>query len=421
MYVRDVLILLLILLASLWLRLWRLGEITTPYFDEQYHVPAIVAMSRGNWTQVFDYRDPVAQTWDWLHPPLAKYLAAWSVAVLGEHPAAWRLSSAIAGVLVLVVFYFFLRDLGRQWWQLRSVALVRSLALGGTVLLASSGLLLVQSRIAMNDIWLTLWLLLAVWSWLHWWKQPRALLRLLLAGALLGLAVATKWTAWLLLGWLLVLTVAKRVSKRWQWRTLPFRLFSLLLLPAAIYVLSYWPLLWQPAGLSRFLELQQVIWQSQLHNPSSHPESSRPWSWPLGGQAVRYFADADRELYLFENPWLLTYTGLLLAGMAVALTRQRWRARLAAVLQWGQPRPRQATFILLSCYLVTFLPFLFFSRIMFLYHYLPSLPFVLAVTMYVWQRLFARAPQALHFNFYFWPVWFLLLAYPLWTALQLYF
>ena len=406
MTTKEIVILLCIMFFALFVRLWRLDYPSVAYFDEQYHVPAILAMSRDQWALPFNYQNQTVATWDWLHPPLAKYWQALSVKLLGEVPAAWRLPSALFGVILLIVYYFFVRFVAWQFlWPTKPQQAI-NLALGSTFLLSLSGLLLVQSRIAMNDVLSSFFILSASFAFVVFLRFPKKLWLLLLTGAILGLAIAAKWTGL----WFMLLFVLWSCCALPSWRALPFRIFSLLILPVAIYVGSYYPLLNQSNGLSKFYLLQQVILSSHLQNPSTHSDSSSPLSWPFGGKSVWYFTDQVANIYLFENYLLLFYGFVSL----VALLCLIYRNKITALRQ-------PIVYFLLFCYLVSFLPFIFFSRIMFLYHYLPALPFLLLWPVYVLQVMLDGKRYGVWFNFYFWPAWFFVLAYPLWTALRLYF
>ncbi|HET7728238.1 MAG TPA: phospholipid carrier-dependent glycosyltransferase [Candidatus Limnocylindrales bacterium] len=127
---------------------------------------------------------------------------------IGHYPFAWRLPGVIAGVLTLVLLYL----LARVLFARRSVALL----VGVFGLL--DGMLFVQSRIAMNDVYVGLFILAAytlfawLWTatrarWAFWALMP-------VIGLLLGLALASKWVAAYAIGALGILILARSALGR---------------------------------------------------------------------------------------------------------------------------------------------------------------------------------------------------------------
>jgi dolichyl-phosphate-mannose-protein mannosyltransferase len=420
---KELVILALILFFALFARLFRLDYPSQMYFDEVYHVPAAMLMAEG------DFLTPFAptqltydgqHTLDWLHPPLAKYFQGSSMALFGKTPLAWRLPSVGASLAVLVTFYFLLRLLGQHYFfhwlkgAARQSAAI-NLALLGTFLFSLDGIFLVMSRLAMNDVFLLCFGLLAVLAYV-WRLVRQRSLYLLLVGLCLGLALATKWSAL----WLLVVLLLHELGRLQAWRKLPFIIFALVVTPFFLYLLSYLPSFWQGLSLPEFFVSQKTIVWSQLTNPSLHLYSSDPLSWPLNWRPVWFFATDGAflppgfvaNIYLLANP-LLNLFGLAVLPLAfVAMfARGRWSASL------------QMTYFLLTLYLANLLPWIFFKRPLFLHHYLLATPFLLMILAYFAFNLISQvkepaARRAWLFNFLFWPLLVFVLFYPHWTALR---
>ncbi len=107
---------------------------------------------------------------------------------LGSHAFAWRLPGVILGALTAACLYLLARILFRR----RLVA-----ALTGVFVLAD-GMFFVQSRIGMNDIYVGFFIVAAYTLfaavWTGWWRGRAAFwVAMPLIGALLGLALASKW------------------------------------------------------------------------------------------------------------------------------------------------------------------------------------------------------------------------------------
>jgi 4-amino-4-deoxy-L-arabinose transferase-like glycosyltransferase len=128
---------------------------------------------------------------------------------VGSHAFAWRLPGVIAGVLMAACLYL----LGRILFRRRLVAgLVAVFAL-------VDGMLFVQSRIAMNDAYVGLFIVAAytVFAavWTGWWRWRGAFwVAMPLIGGLLGLALAAKWVAAYAIGALALLLLVRSALGR---------------------------------------------------------------------------------------------------------------------------------------------------------------------------------------------------------------
>jgi hypothetical protein len=127
---------------------------------------------------------------------------------VGHYPLAWRIPGVLFGALTAAVIYLLARVLFRR----RDVAVLAGL------FALLDGMLFVQSRIAMNDVYTGFFILAAylLFAWL--WLQPRrwwAFWALMPAvGVLLGLALASKWVAAYAIGALGILILARSALGR---------------------------------------------------------------------------------------------------------------------------------------------------------------------------------------------------------------
>ncbi|MEP7041219.1 MAG: phospholipid carrier-dependent glycosyltransferase, partial [Chloroflexota bacterium] len=118
----------------------------------------------------------------------------------GSNAFAWRLAGVVFGAALVAIIYLFAATLFTR----------RRVAVLAAAFVAFDGMSYVMSRIAMNDIFVAVFIAAAyaffwqIWSgrWARsaWWVLP-------LVGVLIGLAAASKWVGWYaLLGlWVLVL------------------------------------------------------------------------------------------------------------------------------------------------------------------------------------------------------------------------
>jgi hypothetical protein len=128
---------------------------------------------------------------------------------IGSYPFAWRLPGVLLGALTAGVLFLLARVLFRR----RAVGvLVSAFAL-------LDGMFFVQSRIAMNDVYVGFFILAAyllfAWAWLDPWRHRRAFWVVLpTVGVLLGLALASKWVAAYAIGALGILVLVRSALGR---------------------------------------------------------------------------------------------------------------------------------------------------------------------------------------------------------------
>jgi dolichyl-phosphate-mannose--protein O-mannosyl transferase len=235
-------------------RVYRVGEIKSYIFDEVYHTVTAKLIARDD-PRAYEWWNPPIEpntAVDWLHPPLAKYTQALGMKVFGETPFGWRISSVLFGTAVV----WLTAELARYLFKDKTIGLLSGF------FVAMDGLLLVQSRLAMNDIHVAFMLLLTflLYAWyrreLHAvidspkkFEQERTELRkrFLLAGLCAGLAMGTKWSGLFGLGvlWLFefvfLMTDLHKVAsgRNAVFKAILGRVLVLGVLPFTVYILSY--------------------------------------------------------------------------------------------------------------------------------------------------------------------------------------
>ena len=167
------------------------------------------------------------------------------------------------------------------------------------------------------------------------------------------------------------------------------------IVPLSIYLLTYVPMLFSGYSLSDVLLLNRQGYQFHSTLDATHPYQS-PWdTWPIMMRPVFLYVSATgAKIYSLGNPvifWLglpaLAFTlwqGL--AGVRARLDDATGRFSLSGVVG---PEQTALLFVVLT-YLAFFLPWAIQPRIMFIYHYLLSVPFLLLALAYVVHRLWQR-------------------------------
>jgi dolichyl-phosphate-mannose-protein mannosyltransferase len=283
-------VLLLVLLAAAVFRLPGLGYPAEEYFDEVYHAKTALQYLNGE-----------APT-EWVHPPTAKLLIAIGVALFGYHPWAWRLVPALAGTALAGVFLLLARRVLRS----------ERAAVLATTLLLCDGVFLVQSRIAMTNVFAVLFQLLAALFVLRAAGARRlGMGAMAAAGLALGLALSTRWTSLFATGFLGLVFLALRARKRREppeepgaepagplAREAALVVFAFALVPAAVYLLSYLPWMQQahPASARDWwqrvidvVQVQREIWRYHANLRATHTYFSAWWTWPFLYRPTWYF------------------------------------------------------------------------------------------------------------------------------------
>lgn len=356
-------------------RIFRLDQPPTYYFDEVYHAFTAQAYA-ANDPKGYEWwhKAPEGLAYEWLHPPLAKLFQAGSILILGDSSFAWRLPGVLFGAALGALLYL----LGKN--------VFKSPRIGVLALLfwTFDGLSLTMSRITMNDVFLAFWALLAFY--LFFAGRP-----LWQAGIGLGLALATKWSGIYALGLIGFLWFRREWSGVLRWNKLAEAILSFAIIPLFLYLASYGQFFLQGHTWGQFQELHRQIWWYQTNLKASHPYSSQAWDWPLLARPLFAYTQSQDDMvaniYLMGNP-VLWWGGIISTALLfVYLLRRRRSGRL-----------RQLDFFLsaiLLGYLFMFIPWVASPRILFIYHYLPALPFLFLTLAWAMDRLWLRGHKNL--------------------------
>jgi dolichyl-phosphate-mannose--protein O-mannosyl transferase len=345
-----------VVLVTLFAALFRFSGLSYPaeeYFDEVYHAKTALEYIEG--------RPPT----EWVHPPTAKLLISCGVALFGYEPWAWRFAPALAGTLLAPVF------LALAW----RVTSTERAALLATALLLIDGVYLVQSRVAMTNIFAVFFQVLSALLVLRAASRARlSLAGMAGVGAALGLALSTRWTslwAWGFLGLVFLALRSRRVLEtsegrmRQGLREMALAGLAFIAVPAAVYLASYVPwMLQQEQTVLDVLREQGRIWSYHARLDATHNYVSPWWSWPWLYRPTWYFWWSNeatvRGIVALGNPaiWWASVPAVLWA--LVSGWRERDPRRLFAgagfcllYLPWGLS-PRTLNF---SHYLFEALPY----------------------------------------------------------------
>ncbi|WP_026126456.1 dolichyl-phosphate-mannose--protein mannosyltransferase [Nocardiopsis xinjiangensis] len=422
------------------LRLVGLGEPARIYFDETYYAKDAYGLwSHGHEHQTVENADELlAQgqqeiftgTGDFVvHPPMGKWLIAlgdwlWSLFPFGSAmtPEGWRFAAALAGMISVLVLVRL------------ATRLTRSLLLGSAagLLLALDGLHFTLSRIAMVDIFLTLFVLAgfaclvidrdktrerwvrlaeagvdvttAGWIGMRWWR--------LAAGLCFGTAVGTKWSALFFIAVFGLLTVAwdygarrsvgqRRAFLRWFGIDAVPAFVQTVVVAGLVYLVSWSGWLFTAGGYNRehsagtapdwmpgFLasSYEALVGLADYHRrmmefhnglTSDHSYISAPWEWLVMRTPVMFHYDGEAVGCGTGN----CVTSVVSIGTPIVW----WISLLAIAVMlawWLTLRDWRAGAVLIGV-AAGWLPWLAFpDRPTFLFYALPMLPFlILAIVL----------------------------------------
>jgi dolichyl-phosphate-mannose--protein O-mannosyl transferase len=326
-------------------------------YTAQHYVDGLEAYD----TAILPRDDPALE---WTHPPLAKLIIAGSILTAGDNPVGWRLASVVFGVA------------GVCLTCLLGFGLSGPLAVGAGAagLLLLDNLYLVESRTGMSNLIYAVFTLAALTACFRALTLPVSRVRpsLLLTGTFLGLALATKWSAAALWGWVGLALLwrgwqlyrdpslaPRQVARTWG---VP-AILAMLAMPALIYAASWLHFFLTGHSLADLVTLHREIFQYHRNLGVVHADSSAWWEWPLTLQPVRYFlARRSGEAMV------------VLGNGNPALYLPMTRAVAWVAVDWWGRRPA-ALWILVIGFFGQWLPWALSPRGTFVYHFLPAVPF----------------------------------------------
>ena len=336
------------------------------YFDEIYHARTAYE---------FIHRLPV---YEWTHPPLGKFFISLGIRAFGMNPFGWRFAGVLFGILMIPVFYLFSKAILNKTWRCTLC----------TLWFAFDFMHYVQTRISTIDCFVTFFILLQTYFMYQYCTKSfydlpfkKNLKPLFWCGVATGCSVACKWQgvyATAGLGVLFFLAMHQRYAEYRQNPELPFfqKFFRtagacvgfFIVIPALIYALAYLPYLAaNHEGILGIFKNQtdMFTYHSKTVVSSTHSYSSPWFSWPLMLRPIWYysqsFADGTKGgISAFGNPavwWLGIPASIYCIYLAI------WK------------KDKAAAFLLIA-YAAQYVPWIAVERTTFIYHYFPSVPFI---------------------------------------------
>lgn len=366
------------------------------YFDEIYHARTAYEYIHG----LYSYENT--------HPPLGKIFISLGIRLFGMNPFGWRIIGTLFGIGMVPLIYLFARRLLKKTW----------LAAFTCVLFTFDFMHFTQTRIATIDVYVTFFILLMYYFMYRYactsfYDTPlkKTWIFLGLSGIFMGLGIACKWTG-IYAGAGLAVIFFWSIWQRYQEyryalskpggetngishedviryfksntiKTMGFCIIFFVVIPATIYLASYIPFVngSEDGFLQALVKNQSSMLNYHSGVTADHPYSSWWYQWPVMYRPMWYYSgqvsDTISEgISAFGNP-LVWWTGIPAFAYVLYLAVKK--------------RDRTAAFLCIS-YLAQYMPWFLVSRITFIYHYFPSVPFVVLMIGYALYRLVLRYP-----------------------------
>ncbi len=405
-----------ILCLAIGLRFWGLNRFNALVFDEIYY--AKYGQNYLNHVPFFD-----------AHPPLGKYLIAFGMwlshflpfsttttsSLEGSTYAPWsfRWFDAFTGSLIPPIVAGIAYSLSGRW----------SYALWAGLFTALDGLLLVESRYALINIYMVFWGLLGQLLVLSGIRQASVRMRwsvLALAGICFGASISVKWNGLafivgVVLFWALVQVLRwlsdvgrspdqSSPQPKTDVATTVFQATSRLHVLTLMVVLGVIPLLVYTLIWIPHLEINQITlswvheqmfgYHTRMKDGTDvHPYCSRWFTWPLMLRPMSYFYQTTRtitdplpplnppipngegaviyDVHAMGNPFLWWYSAIALITLTLQWMESISRGRkvLTSAIR-KNPTAYLPSLFVLTNYAASFLPWIAVTRCTFIYLYM---------------------------------------------------
>jgi len=383
------------------------------YFDEIYHPRAAYEMLNG--LPIFEAT----------HPHLGKMIMAFFINIFGMTPFGWRFAGALFGVLMIPLLFFFARDMFKSTFWASFAAL----------LFTFDFMRFTQTRLATIDTYVVFFGLAAFYCMYKYYKMSfyetafwKTLMPLLASGIFMGLGIANKWQGVYVafgLAIVFIIIMVKRFREHLVFkRKAPYKDFSKLAwktclwcvlffvgIPLVIYVLSFIPhhivgnLMtgdprFDPAETQRVFGLPAFFWRlpdntignffldvivtqgymfwyhgTHVATLENHPNASFWLLWILNLSPIWYYSGQVDGLWqsiaAFGNP--LVWWG----GFA---------AFVFSIVRFVKKFDKTLLFLFVA-YAILIIPWIPVSRMAFIYHYFPAVPFLILLTVFAFKHV----------------------------------
>jgi dolichyl-phosphate-mannose-protein mannosyltransferase len=351
-----------------------------------------------------------------VHPPLGKLLIAGFTKIIGLKPNffpqnitdkfldssyKWlRFLPKLSGALLSIVIFFIAQQLNFS----KNISFLISL------FVVFENALITQSRFILIDTFLLLFGSLSILFYFSYFQKNNNQIanknigNLFLAGLFASMAFSIKWTGLVFVGVILLLYFIFWIKSEQKFRNAINGLIFLIFIPIVIYffifVVHFSILNKSGSGdgfhspqfqktlignryqndpeikplniLAKFWELNIKMYKANTGITATHPFSSKWYKWPFMIKPIYFWNKIDQgkresRIYLIGNPVVWFLGTIAIIYLTIYFIKDIFFRKFKS-LDW------KAGAILFG-YWLNLIPFVFINRVVFLYHYFPSLIF----------------------------------------------
>ncbi|MCM8784146.1 MAG: phospholipid carrier-dependent glycosyltransferase [Candidatus Omnitrophica bacterium] len=376
-------ILLFLTLLSLLTRLINLSSVNKVVFDEVHYGKYISSYLKREY--FFDD-----------HPPLAKLFMAGLAKLFSLDPKTsfehigsaypketplfvLRLVPALFGALLIPLIFLFTQKIT----QSPRAGLLASL------FILFDNAFLTHSRFITPDPFLIFFIIFTIYTFLKSENGKRKRW-LFIAGMSGGFTISTKWIGLIGLGIVLIeILYTERLKIMKKPKKIIMYFLTFVIIPLIIYYFTisiHFKTLNHAGGFKEVMGLNKSMFYSHSR-PLTHHYSSKWFTWPFMARSVSYLhsslgSNHVQNITFLGNPfvWWLSTLGIITL-IILTFLKKFFPFRNLAEFRGKE--------IILSGYIISFLPFMSISRCLFLYHYLTALIFALIATAVILDKFLA--------------------------------
>ena len=336
--------------------------------------------------------------YEWTHPPLGKLIIAFGIFAFGYSPFVWRIMGVIFATLMLPIIYVLGKKLFGTWIG----------AFTSAFLLAFDFMHFTMARMATVDTYVVFFSLASQLFFLIYIKDvfkngwKASIVPLFLGFLFFALGFSTKWFVLYgfigLIAFLMILRLRDVTKLKETWSAKlnalldpPFYLLPLFLLMAIlIYFLTFIPDMIVGRSIVDVLGLQGSMYIYHSTLSATHPFSSAWWSWPLILRPVWLYVsylplDMKSTITLLGNPavWWPGFISIIIVT-AKAIPGRFWKKLpKLQILAKNQPSVDWIALFIVVVFFFQWVPYVFISRITFIYHYYLNVPLLCLASAYL--------------------------------------
>lgn len=316
------------------------------YFDEVY-------FARTAYEYVYNL-----EIYEWTHPPLGKIIQAIPIYITKNmSPFNYRLMGCIAGILLIGIMYVFATLLFKK----------RKYGIYASLLMLLDTFRFAHTRMGTIDSYLVLFITISI-LFMYIFTKTSKIRYLLLSGIFFSLSICIKWTGIysgiaLAIIYFTYLIKNKKINVDMLIRGTIYFVF----IPIVLYISIFFIFnnnIYKTNNTKNIIKVNKLMYNYHSKLNEKHFFSSKWYTWPISYKPVWYHQQTISE----DHEETISGVGNIII----------WYASILGIIYClinSILKKDEKSYILIICFLSLWVPYIFINRIMFLYHFFPTLPF----------------------------------------------